>query len=119
MSKAKILAFAAILSFVGASNVLARADQQQDPCYRVKQQPGKAHWQLEIRKTNDLKEKPELLTFVQKFQQHKVETSGLLWVTTIRSNFGGPPATPGWIEDKFRGDPVSCIGPAFRRPPPR
>jgi len=115
MSKAKILTFAATLSFVGASFVGASNVQARE-CYRVKPhpaekaaEPGKPiHW-LEIRKRDDWKEPTDLLYGLAKFEQHKVEKSGLIEVTTITSIVGGDKATHGWIEEKSKDErAITC-----------
>jgi hypothetical protein len=102
MSNGKILTFAAILSFVGVSDVLGRE------CYRVKSQPEKPLHQLEIREKDDWKAPPKLLAGVSKFELLRMGTSGLLEVKTLTSIVGGAKATHGWIEQKFRGDPTTC-----------
>ena len=44
-----------------------------------------------------------------KFEQHKVEKSGLIEVTTITSIVGGDKATHGWIEEKSKDEPaITC-----------
>jgi hypothetical protein len=66
---------------------------------------------LEVRNKDDLTAPTKTLTRVSKFELHKKETSGLLNVTTIGSISGGSTpgisggskATPGWIEEKFKG----------------
>ena len=72
-------------------------------CYWVERQKDRPPGYLEIRDKNDLTAPTKTLTRVSKFELHKKETSGLLNVTTIGSISGGPKATPGWIEEKFKG----------------
>jgi hypothetical protein len=102
MSKGKMLAFTVISSLVGASDAFA-----QD-CYRVHTQPGHPRV-LEMRLTNDMSVPPQPYLGVSKFHLKGVESDGLLHVITVRSITGGPPATEGWIEQKFRGDPTNCV----------
>jgi hypothetical protein len=74
-----------------------------------KSEPGKPiHW-LEIRKSDDWKEPTDLLYGLAKFEQHKVEKSGLIEVTTITSIVGGDKATHGWIEEKSKDErAITC-----------
>jgi hypothetical protein len=72
-------------------------------CYWVEQQKDRPPGYLEIRNKDDLTAPTKTLTRVSKFELHKKETSGLLNVTTIGSISGGSKATPGWIEEKFKG----------------
>jgi hypothetical protein len=102
MSMGKMLAFAVISSLVGTSDAFA-----QD-CYRVHTQPGHPRV-LEMRLTNDSSVPPRVYLGVSKFHLKGVEGNGLLHVITVRSITGGPPATEGWIEQKFRGDPTNCV----------
>jgi hypothetical protein len=107
MSKGTMLAFAVILSFVGASDAFAQEPSASacQPCYFVKAQP--PHWRahlLDIRHNNDLSAPVRTLTGVLKFGICKVENdTKLLHVITVDSITGGDPATDGWIEGKFQG----------------
>jgi hypothetical protein len=112
MAKGKMLAFAVILSFVGASDAFA---QSTDPntckdCYFVKAQPhGRAHL-LDIRDKNDLSAPVRTLTGVSKFGICNVENdTKLLHVITVGTITGGAPATEGWIEPKFKDKPSNCF----------
>ena len=108
MSKGKMLAFAVILSFVGASNAFARKQ-----CYFVKAQLGQV-LKLDIRYKNDLSAPVDTLKGVLKFRLYGEENdTKLLRVKTVRSITGGAPATAGWVEKKFRDGRAPNCYPAY------
>jgi hypothetical protein len=127
MAKGKMLAFAVILSFVGASDAFAQHPDPKTckPCYLLRDQPTMGGCRiglcLDIRDTNDLKAPVRTLRGLRKFSICKEDTppptvTGLLHVITVGSIVGGSPATEGWIEANFKDRQASTCSRALVRP---